>query len=348
MAEKKQKMVVKKAVVKKVSVKKAVVKKAVVKKVVVKPAAETAPLLKSGMVTIVGRPNVGKSTLLNAILQEKVSITSQVPQTTRNQIRGIVTDSRGQIVFIDTPGIHLGGDRLDKYMNKASAGSIDGVDAVVHLVDSSECTGVEERHVISLLKHCTKPIIVGLNKVDVTKGKFVPEYIKLWEEVTGKPMTEMPNLILLPLSALKGTNVSKLIDILFDYMPKGPMLYPQDAITDLPKRMAMADLIREKLFRIMRDEVPHSIAVIIEHVQPRKGKTLHIRALILVERESQKEIVIGKGGAILKQIGSQARVDLEALVDSKVFLELYVKTKSNWREDHDTLEEMGYLFSDLG
>ena len=160
-------------------------------------------------------------------------------------------------------------------------------------------------------------------------------------------MTEMDDLILFPLSALKGTNVKKLLDLLFEQMPQGPFLYQVDTITDFPKRMAMADLIREKLFFLMREEIPHSIAVVIEGVQPKRGKVLHIRAAILVERESQKEIVIGKAGAILKQVGTQARKDLEELVDSKVFLELFVKAASHWREDYSTLEDMGYVFSDL-
>lgn len=303
--------------------------------------------LKSGMVAIVGRPNVGKSTLLNSILGEKVSIVSDVPQTTRHQIRGIHTDERGQIVFIDTPGLHAGKDKLDKYMNRASLGSIDSVDAVIHMVDASEKTGSEEHHVVSRLNKCGRPIIVGLNKIDITKGKFVPEYIKLWEEMRGVPMTEIKDIILFPLSALKGTNVKKLIDLLFEQMPEGPLLYPEDVLTDFPKSMAMADLIREKLFMLMREEIPHSIAVIIEGIQPKKGKVLHIRAAILVERESQKEIVIGKAGAVLKQVGTEARKDLEDLVGQKVFLELFVKSSSNWRENYSTLEEMGYVFSDL-
>ncbi|MDE2009475.1 MAG: GTPase Era [Candidatus Omnitrophica bacterium] len=303
--------------------------------------------LKSGMVAIVGRPNVGKSTLLNCLLGEKVSIVSDVPQTTRRQIRGIYTDHRGQIVFIDTPGLHSGRDKLDKYMSRASTGSIDGTDVVIHLVDASEKTGPEERQVVGRLDACGKPIIVGLNKVDVTKGKFVPEYIKLWEDLRGMPVTEMKDMTLLPLSALKGTNVKKLVDLLFELMPAGPLLYPEDVLTDFPKRMAMADLVREKLFLLMREEVPHSIAVIIESVRPKRGKVLQIRAAILVERESQKEIVIGRGGAVLKQAGSQARRDLEELVGQKVFLELFVKTKPDWRDDYSALEEMGYVFSDL-
>ena len=184
------------------------------------------------MVAIVGRPNVGKSTLLNAILGEKISIVSDVPQTTRHQIRGILTCERGQIVFIDTPGIHAGRDKLDKYMDRASLGSIDSVDAVIHMVDASEKTGPEEQHVVSRLNKCGKPIIVGLNKIDITKGKFVPEYIKLWEEVRGVPISEMKDLVLLPLSALKGTNVKKLVDLLFEQMPQGPFLYPEDRLTD--------------------------------------------------------------------------------------------------------------------
>jgi GTPase len=297
------------------------------------------------MVAIIGRPNVGKSTLLNAIIGEKISITSEIPQTTRQQIRGIYTDERGQIIFIDTPGLHLGGDRLDKFMNRSSMGALQGVDVVIHLADSSEPIGQEEEFVVGQLKGLKIPIIVGLNKVDHAKGKYIPEYIRLWEETTGKPMQELTNLILLPLSALRGTNVEKLLDLLFEYLPEGPLLYPEDVITDLPQGMAMADLIREKLFHVMREEIPHALAVKIESVQPRKGKIMHIRAMIIVDRDSQKEIVIGKKGEVLKTVGTQARADLEALVEQKVFLELYVKTAKNWRDNPSQLEDMGYVFT---
>ena len=300
-------------------------------------------ITKCGTVAIIGRPNVGKSTLLNALLGEKISIVSDVPQTTRQQIRGIYTDERGQIVFIDTPGFHVGHDSLNKHMNRASRGAMEDVKVVIHLVDANDRIGQEERQVITRLKDCGKTIIVGFNKVDLSKGKYIPDYIQLWEEMRGKPVGEMPDLILLPLCALKGTNVDKLIDVLFEHLSEGPLLYPPDVITDLPQRMAMADLIREKLFFVMREEVPHSIAVIIEGVQPKKGKTLHIRAVILVERDSQKEIVIGKGGAVLKEAGTAARVDLEALVGGKVFLELFVKIQRDWRQDQSILEEMGYV-----
>jgi len=299
-------------------------------------------ILKCGTVAIIGRPNVGKSTLLNALLGEKISIVSDVPQTTRQQIRGIYTDKRGQIIFIDTPGFHIGHDSLGKYMNRSLVGAIGDVDIIIHIVDANDRIGQEERQVINKLKDCGKTIIVGLNKVDFSKGKHIPEYIALWEEMRGKPMSEMKDLILLPLSALKGTNVPKLVDILFENLPEGPLLYPEDVITDLPKTIAMADMIREKLFLVMKEEVPHSLAVMIESVQPRRGKTLHIRAVVLVERDSQKEIVIGKRGSVLKEAGTAARADLEALVEGKVFLELFVKTQENWRQDHSLLEEMGY------
>ena len=308
-----------------------------------KPAqAHAQGVIKCGTVAIIGRPNVGKSTLLNALLGEKISIVSDIPQTTRQQIRGIYTDKRGQIIFIDTPGFHMGRDSLDKYMSRSMSGAIGNVDLIVHLVDANDRVGQEERQVIARLKDCGKPIIVGLNKVDFAKGKHIPEYIALWEELGGKPLNDRTDLILLPLSALKGNNVSKLIDLIFEQIPEGPMLYPEDTITDMPQRMAMADMIREKLFLKMKEEIPHSLAVMIETVAPRKGNILYIQALILVERDTQKEIVIGKAGDILKEVGGLARKDLEELVGKKVFLEMFVKTKDNWRQDHDLLEEMGY------
>lgn len=299
------------------------------------------------MVSIVGRPNVGKSTLLNAIIGEKISITSNIPQTTRQQIRGIYHDERGQIVFIDTPGLHLGGDGLDKFMNRSSMGAMQGVDVIIHLTDSSEQVGKEENFVVNQLKKIKNPIIVGFNKVDFKQGKYIQEYIELWEQATGKSIHDLKNLTLLPLSAQNNINVDKLLNLTFELLPTGPFLYPEDVITDLPKRMAMADMIREKLFQIMREEVPHSIAVMIEHVSPVKGKVLLIKAMIIVDRPTQKEIVIGKKGEILKQIGTAARADLEKLVGQKVFLELYVKTAKNWRDNPTILDDMGYNFEGI-
>ncbi len=295
-----------------------------------------------GIVSIVGRPNVGKSTLLNYIIGEKVTIVSNIPQTTRNQIRGIYNDERGQIIFIDTPGLHLGRDSFDKYMNRSSLGSIDGADVIVHLVDSRENTGEEEQNVVSQLNKVNVPIIVGLNKIDL-KGKHVPEYISLWEEVRERPITEMADkLIFLPLSSKEGTNVDKLIDMLFEKLPKGPALYPVDTISDTPQRMVIADIVREKFFELMSQEVPHSMAVRIEGVEPRRKKVLYIRVQVLVERDSQKEIVIGKRGHVLKEVGILARRELEELLNRKVFLDIHVKVNKNWREDVSFLQDMGF------
>jgi len=308
-----------------------------------KKAEEQKPF-RCGMVSIVGRPNVGKSTLLNRILGEKVAIVSDVPQTTRNQIRGIYSDERGQIIFIDTPGFHPGKDTLDKFMNKTSYGVAHETDCVIHLVDSTERVGREEEELVQNLRDLKVPVIVGLNKVDAS-DKFIPEYITLWERVTGKPVQELTSLVLLPLSGKTGTNIPKLVDILFEHLSEGPALYPEDIISDVPKKMVVADIIREKLFQIMKEEVPHSIAVIIEDMTPQKGKTLHIRALVLVERDSQKNIVIGKGGLVLKTIGTAARQELEELLECKVFLEIYVKAEKHWRDNPGLLEEMGYRYS---
>jgi GTP-binding protein Era len=296
------------------------------------------PLSRCGTVSIVGRPNVGKSTLLNHVVGEKVSIVSQVPQTTRNQIRGIYTEERGQIVFIDTPGIHKNKDKLDQFMNKAA--TIE-TDCVIHLVDCGDPVGPEEETVVRKLASLTVPVVLGLNKVDIT-DKFIPEYISLWEKVTEKPVTQLERFVILPLSGKTGMNTEKLLDALFELLPPGPALYPADVVCDIPQRMAVADMIREKFFQIMRQEVPHALAVLIEDMQPKRNKVVHIRALVLVERESQKNIVIGKNGNILKEVGTLARQELEDLMDGKVFLELFVKSKRNWRQDYSLLVEMGY------
>lgn len=294
-----------------------------------------------GFAAIVGRPNVGKSTLLNTIVGEKVAIVSKVPQTTRNQIRGIFTDERGQIIFIDTPGIHLGKDKLDQFMTDAAVGTFHDVDCIIHLVDTTRRIGQEEETVVSRLQNIDKPIILGLNKVDV-KGPYIDEYIKMWEKARGKSIPEMKDFTLVALSGQKSVNVDKLLETVFEYMPEGPALYPEDTICDVPQRMALSDIIREKLFRTMQDEIPHSIGVVIERLDKSKELT-SIKALILVERESQKEIVIGKGGAVLKNIGTQARKELEDLLETKVFLDLYVKTEKHWRDDSSLLQDLGYF-----
>src|SRR3989338_189764 len=308
-------------------------------------AEEKRPLkenrLRCGVVTIVGRPNTGKSTLLNRILKEKVAIVSRVPQTTRHQIRGIYNDERGQIIFIDTPGLHVGRDQLDKFMNQASGATLHEADCVIYLVDTSRRIGEEENYAVDKLKSVQAPLILALNKVDL-KGEYLPDYISLWEKAKGQSVNEMKNFTLLPLSSQEGINVEKLIDILFDYLPEGPALYPVDTVSDVPQKMVIADIIREKFFELMKQEIPHALGVMIEEMQPRRQKVVYIKALILVERESQKEIVIGKQGAVLKNVGTLARAELEDLLEAKVFLELYVKVQKDWRDNAAFLRESGY------
>ncbi len=294
-----------------------------------------------GVVSIVGRPNVGKSTLLNCILKEKVTIVSAVPQTTRHQIRGIYNDERGQIVFIDTPGLRVGRDKLDKFMNKSSVGTLDDADCIIYLVDTSRRVGTEEGYACGQLAGVKAPVILGFNKIDL-KGKYLADYIALWEKAKGKTVQEMKGMTLLALSGKNGTNVTKLIDIIFDCLPEGPALYPPEVICDMPQKLALADIIREKLFELMKEEVPHALSVVVECLEPRRNKVTHIKALILVERETQKEIVIGRGGHVLKTAGTLARKELEGLLETKVFLELYVKVQQQWRNDDTLLYDLGY------
>ncbi|MFA5088905.1 MAG: GTPase Era [Candidatus Omnitrophota bacterium] len=294
-----------------------------------------------GWVSIIGRPNVGKSTLLNTIVGEKVAIVSKIPQTTRNNIRGIYNDERGQIIFIDTPGLVTGKDRLDRLLKESSWRSTGDVDCIIHLVDAQERVGREEEEIVRRLQKVRIPVILGLNKID-QKAKYINEYISLWERVSNKPVAQMESFILLPLSARKEINTEKLVDLIFEYLPLGPALYPPEIVCDIPQKMVIADIIREKLLGVMRDEVPHSIAVVVDSIQPKKKKTTHIKAVILIERDSQKEIVIGKDGRVLKQIGTLARLELEDLLGGKVFLETFVKTKKNWRDNLSLLQELGY------
>jgi GTP-binding protein Era len=295
-----------------------------------------------GFVAVVGRPNVGKSTLVNNILGKKIAIVSTVPQTTRSKIRGIYSEKRGQVIFIDTPGMHLAVDRLGKYMNVSSQGVIDEADVVIHLVDTRKPTGKEEEIVVDKLKKLSKPIILGLNKIDLG-GKYLPQYLELWEKAMGKSFQDLPDkLTAIPLSGLSGTNLDKLLAEIFVRLPVGEPLYPLDAVSDIPQKLAIEDIIREKFLNLMREEVPFSIAVLAEEITPRSNKLTYIRARILVERDSQKEIVIGKKGHILKEVGTLARQELEKLLNTKVFLETQVSCQKDWREDPRILAELGY------
>lgn len=303
--------------------------------------SEEAQKFKSGIVSIVGRPNVGKSTLLNKIVGEKIAIVSKIPQTTRNQIRGMYNDERGQIVFIDTPGFHFETDNLDRFMNSAVTSTIDGVDCLIYLVDPTRRIGREEENIAAKVKDAKVPIILGLNKVDMKSAR--PDvYIEFLEKVMEKPVQEMGNVSLVALSGERGTNVDKLIDVILEFLPEGPPLYDTDTITDLPQKMAVADIIREKFLQRLRQELPHAIGIFIEQMRPIKGNTLYIKTLVYVETNSQKEIVIGKNGKNLKEVGTQARVELEQLLEQKVFIEFFVKCNKHWRDNIGILQELGY------
>ncbi|MFA5115257.1 MAG: GTPase Era [Candidatus Omnitrophota bacterium] len=299
--------------------------------------------LRCGRATIVGRPNTGKSTLLNAILGEKISIVSDVPQTTRYQIKGIFTDKRGQVVFIDTPGIHLGHERFGTLMARHIGEALGSCDVIIYLIDTNDAPGREESFLMERLKGVKVPVILGLNKIDL-KATFLDTYIKLWEQVKGRSVGEMTDsLVLMPLSGLQGTNVTELTEAIFKLIPFGDLLYPEDIVSDFPQRLALADIIREKLFNVMRQEIPHFLAVYVDEIEPRSNKLTFIRAVILVERDSQKRIVIGRDGRVLKEIGQLARQEIEGILGKKVFLETQVKVKAGWRENPDILHQLGHL-----
>ncbi|MDP8264721.1 MAG: GTPase Era [Candidatus Aceula lacicola] len=297
---------------------------------------------KAGFVSIVGRPNVGKSTLLNAIVGQKVAIVSRVPQTTRNQIRGIYNDDRGQVVFIDTPGLMQGKDKLDQFMKQASFRTVGDVDCVIHLVDANKAVGEGEEMIIERLSQMKEPLILGLNKVDM-KGKRVPEYVEVYQQKLKEKFSDSRKFIMLPLSGQTEFNVDKLTDLILDFLPEGPSLYPRDMVSDVPQKLAISDIIREKLLGLMRDEIPYSLAVEIVQIERRKNKLIYIEAFILVSESTHKEIVIGKKGENLKTVGTLAREELEKLLDRRVFLDLNVKIKKRWRDNISILTDLGYV-----
>jgi GTP-binding protein Era len=298
---------------------------------------------KAGVVAIIGRPNVGKSTLLNYLVGEKVAIVSPIPQTTRNQIRAILNEKRGQIVFLDTPGMHVSKHALDRAMISAINDSLSGVDVVIHLVDATERLGEEEGMVMERLNHIKAPIILGLNKID-RPVKYLNDYIEAWEKKLGGKVSAFTDRVMpVPLSALDGTNVDRLVDELFERLPEGEPLYPEDILTDFPRQLTIQDIIREKLLMFIRDELPFSVAVHADEITDRSVKLTYVKASILVERDSQKAIVIGKKGAILKKVGEASRKELEDIYGKKFYLDLWVKVDENWKQDHGLLRRMGYL-----
>lgn len=296
---------------------------------------------RSGFVSIIGRPNVGKSTLLNAIVGQKIAIVSKIPQTTRNQIRGIYNSSQGQIIFIDTPGLVRGKDKLDELMKQSSFGTIEDVECVIHLVDANKTLGEEEQMIIDKIKNSRKPLILGLNKIDL-KGTCVPEYIAYYQEQLGLKFNDPKKFVLLPLSGARATNIDKLVELIFERLPAGPALYPQDAVSDVPEKNMIADIVREKFLQLMRDEIPYALAVQVDQIQRRRNKLTYVAIEVFVEHASQKEIVIGKKGHILKDVGVAARQEIESLLDRRIFLEIHVKVREKWRDNISILKDLGY------
>ncbi len=290
---------------------------------------------KSGFVAIIGRPNVGKSTLLNRVVGQKVAIMSDKPQTTRNKIHGVYTTDNAQIVFLDTPGIHKPQSKLGNYMMQVAEGTLNEVDAILFLVDVSEGLGGGDRYIIERLKTVKTPVILVMNKIDKVQPEELLPIIVQYKDLY--PFTEI-----VPISAKQGTSVNILLEQATRYLDEGPMYYPADQVTDHPEQFVCAELVREKILNLTREEIPHSIAVTIEDMKVQDNGLVHISAVIFVERDSQKGIIIGKNGALLKEIGKLARLDIEKLLGNKCFLELWVKVKKDWRNQDRVLKDLGF------
>ena len=289
---------------------------------------------KSGFVTVIGRPNVGKSTLINKIVGQKVAITSDKPQTTRNRIQCIFTADDAQIIFLDTPGIHKPKFKLGEYMLKAAESTLREVDAIFFVVDATEKFGGGEKYILERLNATTKPVILVVNKIDcLEREKILP--------IIAEYSARRNFAAVVPISAADGTNVDALINEAKNFLPAGEKFYPDDMITDQPERLIVAELIREKILHATQDEIPHSIAVDVDEFTEREGGAIFIRATIYVERDSQKGILIGKGGGMLKQIGAAARPEIEMLLGAKIFLDLWVKVKRDWRNSVGALQNFG-------
>lgn len=291
---------------------------------------------KSGFVALVGRPNVGKSTLMNKLIGQKIAITSNKPQTTRNRIQTVYTDERGQVIFLDTPGIHKAKNKLGEYMVSVAEKTLSDVDVVLWLVEPSNYIGTGEKHIVTQLKNCKKPVILVINKVDMVKKEEILEFIATYQK-------EMEFAEIIPVSALKGTNTDDLLDSIYKYLPFGPMYYDEDTVTDQPMRQIVAELIREKALRCLSDEIPHGIAVTIEKMKMRAdGSMWDIEATIVCERDSHKGIIIGKGGAMLKKIGSAARFEIEKMLEQQANVKIWVKVRKEWRDSELLMKNYGY------
>lgn len=290
---------------------------------------------KSGFIAIIGRPNVGKSTFLNHVVGQKIAIMSDKPQTTRNKIQGVLTTDDYQMVFIDTPGIHKPKHRLGDFMMKIAENTLNEVDAVLFMINAEEGYGRGDQYIIDRLASVKSPVFLIINKIDLVSPEkllgIIDEYRK---------KSDFQEII--PISALQGNNVERLLGQLESYLPEGPQYYPADQVTDHPERFIITELIREKALHLTREEVPHSIAVALENMEERPDGKIFIQATIVTERSSQKGIIIGKQGSMLKQIGQEARKDIEILLGSKVYLELWVKVKKDWRNKQSQLYELGF------
>ena len=308
---------------------------------------------KSGFVTLIGRPNVGKSTLMNHLIGQKIAITSSKPQTTRNRIQTVFTDERGQIIFLDTPGIHKAKNKLGQYMVSVAERTLKEVDIVLWLVEPSTFIGAGERHIAEQLAKATTPVILVINKIDTVNKNQILVFINAYKDV-------LKFAEIIPVSALKGENTEELMKSIFNYLPYGPMYYNEDTITDQPERQIVAELIREKALRFLDEEIPHGIAVSIEQMKERSSSEynvnatndenalgiIDIHATIICERDSHKGIIIGKSGAMLKRIGTEARKEIENLLDCQVNLQLWVKVKKDWRSSDLLLKNYGYTGQD--
>ena len=289
---------------------------------------------KSGFVALIGRPNVGKSTLMNSLIGQKIAITSKKPQTTRNRIQTVYTSDEGQIVFVDTPGIHKAKNKLGDYMVNIAERSLKEVDVILWLVEPTDYIGAGEQHILEQLKRVKTPVILVMNKIDTVKREQLLGYIDAYRK-------EMDFAEIVPVSALKEDNTETLIEQIMKYLPYGPAFYDEDTITDQPMRQIVAELIREKVLRSIDEEIPHGVAVTIEAMKYGK-KIVDIDATIICERDSHKGIIIGKGGAMLKKIGSMARPEIEELLEMHVNLQLWVKVKKDWRDSDFLIKNFGY------
>lgn len=289
---------------------------------------------KSGFVTLIGRPNVGKSTLMNYLIGQKIAITSNKPQTTRNRIQTVLTTDEGQIVFVDTPGIHKAKNKLGEYMVNVAEKTLNEVDVVLWLVEPTTFIGAGEQHIAKQLQRVKTPVILVINKVDSVKREEILPAIAAYKDIY-----DFADIV--PVSARSGDNTDELLRVIMKYLPYGPQFYDEDTVTDQPERQIVAELIREKALHSLQDEIPHGIAVAIDRMKM-QNKVMHIDATIICERDSHKGIIIGKQGSMLKKIGSTARYEIERMLDCKVNLKLWVKVKKDWRDREFLMKNFGY------